>query len=164
MPIHHVIKATKKTMKPKAKLRFIAPEADETRPQIKRTRTLNTVSDKINRTTNKTWPKNVIDETLPPIHLFHILRIRFLKIYSLGGVNRRDWRRLYKVEGAERRTWPRLQHLALCLVTARNLDAVEIKYRHRYFVTPHSKVKIDTMLKTSQSFDYKCRLSCMIFY
>lgn len=52
--IHYLIKVTKKTMKPKAKLRFIAPEADETRPQIKRTRTLNTVSDKINRTPNKT--------------------------------------------------------------------------------------------------------------
>lgn len=29
LPIHHIIKTTKKTMKPKAKLRFIAPEADE---------------------------------------------------------------------------------------------------------------------------------------
>lgn len=54
MLIHHVIRATKRTMKPKAKLRFIASEADETRLQIKRTWTLNTVSDKINRTPNKT--------------------------------------------------------------------------------------------------------------
>lgn len=51
---HHKIKTTKRTMKPKAKLGFIAPEVNETRPQIKRTRTLNTVSDKINQTLNKT--------------------------------------------------------------------------------------------------------------
>lgn len=54
MLIHHVIRATKRTVKPKAKPRFIASEADETRPQIKRTWTLKSVSDKIDQAPNKT--------------------------------------------------------------------------------------------------------------